>query len=299
MRDIGFVASVFAAFLMQVAVVRAEEPALYYILDGSGSMWARVSDRTKIEAAKDIMSQLLRETPPGVHSGLTVYGHRRRGDCLDIEEVLPLGAIDKDTAVRKVRGIMPKGMTPISASVRFAAERLRGREGSATIVLVSDGIETCNQDPCAVIAELKADGFKFIMHVVGFGVRDDAAAQLACIAQKGGGRYFTAADAAELFGALNEVKQSVVEQKPIPASTATPTPTPTAEPIAQQLTAKTQSIRIKARGPARIELEPDAWVKAPYRWKLIDPESGVEKAIVGSSNFTVNGLGLGAAGILN
>lgn len=86
------------------------------------------------------------------------------------------------------------------------------------------------------------------------------------------------------MGALNEIKKSVVEKKqisaPEPTATAEPTPTPKAEatPVAQKVSTASKSIRIKASGPGRISLKYDSWLKAPYFWKLIIPESGKEIA---------------------
>ena len=46
-------------------------------------------------------------------------------------------------------------MTPMTASVKMAAEQLKISEGITSVILVSDGVETCNADPCAVAAALK------------------------------------------------------------------------------------------------------------------------------------------------
>ena len=71
------------------------------------------------------------------------------------------------------------------------------------MVLVSDGIETCVADPCAVAAELKKAGVGFVAHVIGFDVADPAAkAQLQCIARATGGVYLDARDASGLENAL-------------------------------------------------------------------------------------------------
>ena len=77
------------------------------------------------------------------------------------------------------------------------------------MVLVSDGIETCNADPCGVVKALKASGIKFVLHVVGFDVDAKGKAQLECLASAGGGKYFSAGDAAGLLAALEAVKKEV------------------------------------------------------------------------------------------
>jgi Ca-activated chloride channel family protein len=82
---------------------------------------------------------------------------------------------------------------------------LKSREGETTVVLVSDGKETCEGDPCALVKELKASGIKFTMHVVGFDVTPEETKQLECIAKAGGGEYFAAKNAGEFKKAAEEV----------------------------------------------------------------------------------------------
>ena len=91
----------------------------------------------------------------------------------------------------------------------MVAEELKTREAETTIVLVSDGIETCDKDPCGVIKSLKDSGIKFILHVVGFGVDQEGKDQLTCLSDAGGGKYFQATDADSLMAALETVKKEV------------------------------------------------------------------------------------------
>ena len=255
-----------------VATHAAEKSLILYILDGSGSMWGRVDGKIKIQVAKEVMTTLLKETPPGIDCGIMVYGHRKKGDCADIEMIVPMGALQKETAIEKINRISPKGKTPISASISMAVDKVKGSEAASTIVLVSDGIETCGKDPCAVVKKLKDSGINFVMHVVGFNVKADAAKQLACIAEAGGGSYFSTTNATDLLAAMNQIKESVVEKKEI----APPPPEP--EVITQKVSKKTTSIRIKAKGPGTVKLKYDSWLKPPRYWKLVDPETGEEKA---------------------
>ncbi len=264
--------------LMPAVTVNAQQSLLYYILDGSGSMWGRVNGKLKIQIAKDVMTTLINETPTDIHCGIMVYGHRKKGDCKDIEIIVPIGPLNKEAAIGKIRSITPKGKTPISSSISMAFENIRATEYASTIVLVSDGIETCGSDPCLVTRSLKESGINFIMHAVGFGVKSDAAKQLSCIAEAGGGKYFSTTNAADLLTALNRIKESVVEKKEIEPPPATEAPPPEPEPIKQQVSKSSTSIRIKASGPGRVSIKADPWLKAPYYWKLIDPETGEEKA---------------------
>jgi Ca-activated chloride channel family protein len=184
-------------------------PEVMFILDASGSMWGKVGDKTKIEVAKEVMASAVTALPKEVRVGLTAYGHRKKGDCTDVEILIPAGSNDRQGLLKKVMSLSPKGKTPIAASIKMVAENLKNKENETTIILVSDGIETCHDDPCGVVKALKQSGIKFIIHVVGFGVDTKATEQLKCIASAGGGRYFGVADASALASAFEAVKEDV------------------------------------------------------------------------------------------
>lgn len=199
-----------AAALSAALPVAATEPAAQSILvlDASGSMWGQVEGRPKIAIARDAVGAML-DGWSGGDLGLMAYGHRRKGDCDDIELLIAPQGFDADGIRRQANALNPKGMTPISAAVRQAAEMLRFTEQKATVILVSDGEETCNADPCALGAELEAAGIDFTAHVVGFDIERGSTAdtQLRCLADATGGRYLTARDAGELNAALGQMAE--------------------------------------------------------------------------------------------
>ena len=183
--------------------------AIMFILDASGSMWGQIEGQPKIAIAKTVLTDLITNLPDDSHAGLVAYGHRRKGDCRDVEDLVPLQPIDKKSLIAKIEAISPKGKTPITLSIRKTAEKLKSIEEEATIILVSDGKETCEGDPCALVKELKAAGVRFTLYVIGFDVGEEEKAQLECIAQAGGGQYFTAKTAQEFRVAAKEaVKKS-------------------------------------------------------------------------------------------
>ncbi|MBZ4021291.1 hypothetical protein CKO11_02285 [Rhodobacter sp. TJ_12] len=184
----------------------AAPPATILVLDGSGSMWGQIDGVSKIAIAREVMAGLVTGLPADQALGLMSYGHRRKGDCSDIELILPPGT-DRGAILSSVNAITPKGKTPLSDAVVAAAEALRYTEETASVILVSDGIETCDRDPCAVGRALEAAGVDFTAHVIGFDVAADPAAQaqLRCLAAETGGLYRDAGNAAELGQALEEV----------------------------------------------------------------------------------------------
>jgi len=133
-------------------------------------MKGQIGGRGKTDIAKDVLIKLIEDLPAGINVGLVSYGHRRKGDCNDVEELAPLAKLNKQDLIDKIRALKPKGKTPISHSVELTAEKLQALEEETTIVLVSDGKETCGGDPCKLVKKLKESGIKFVMHVIGFDV---------------------------------------------------------------------------------------------------------------------------------
>jgi Ca-activated chloride channel homolog len=212
------------------------------VLDASGSMWGQINGKTKVEIARETVADVLKTWKDDNALGLVAYGHRRKGDCTDIETLIEPGPLDRTAFLSTVNGLNAKGMTPLSAAVKHAAEALRSSERKATVILVSDGEETCNLDPCAVGAELEKSGVDFTAHVIGFDVSDPKhQAQLRCLAENSGGRYFNARNADEL-GAAIEGAVSVSTEPPPPPASATVAP--------QGALTITSEIKVNWTGPA-------------------------------------------------
>ncbi|MEM8813475.1 MAG: VWA domain-containing protein [Pseudomonadota bacterium] len=205
------------------------------VFDGSGSMWGQIDGQNKIVIARETLSRTLPTLPPDMEIGLIAYGHNRRGDCGDIATLVDVGPASQQSGkiASAVAALNPKGKTPLSEAVRRAAEALRYTEERATVILITDGLETCEADPCALATELDRLGIDFTAHVIGFGLTDEEGRQVACLAENTGGLYLPARDAADLAGALAQTVATapVVEPEPLPA------PEPQPEPLARNLVA--------------------------------------------------------------
>jgi len=211
------------------APAAAEDVAI--VLDASNSMWGQIDGVSKIEIAREVMADIVDDFGPDARLGLVAYGHRRQGDCGDIETVIPVGGADRATFLETFDSLTPRGKTPLTDAVRHAAEMLSWQDTPATVVLLSDGIETCNADPCAVAAELERAGVAFTAHVIGFDLAgEEERAQLSCIAENTGGQFFAAANAEELAAALGQTARAVAEPSPPPKPEAPPKPEPEPEP---------------------------------------------------------------------
>lgn len=203
-----------------VAIPAQAKTNILFILDGSNSMWGQVEGEAKITSAQKVLGELLKDLPAETQIGLMVYGHREEGSCEDIEVLSGIGQSSTDALISKINALQPKGKTPIAGALQKSLGVLAKYEGdNNNVVLISDGIESCNGDPCVAAKALADAGINARVHVVGFGVSAEEREQLKCIPEMGNGKYFSAANAAELKLAAAEVKEIAVAE-------ATPAPEP-------------------------------------------------------------------------
>ena len=204
--------AVFASILLSVIAMGDDELPndLVLILDASNSMWGQIDGVNKIVIAREAVGGLIDDLPDSSNAGLVAYGHRREGDCEDIEVLAPVGPLDKGTLKDTINAINPKGRTPITASINSALE-LVDDDQQTSIVLISDGLETCGLDPCGAVRAARESGLPFVLHVIGFDVAGEDTTQLECAAQAGGGVFLSAGNAAELSEALVSAYEKPVE----------------------------------------------------------------------------------------
>src|SRR5699024_11965100 len=86
------------------------------VFDASGSMWGQIDGVNKIVTAREVVSNLMDELPANRRLGLMAYGHNRKGDCSDIEMLVPIGT-DRSAINKEVKSINHKGMTTMTEAV--------------------------------------------------------------------------------------------------------------------------------------------------------------------------------------
>ena len=199
---------------------QAADENVMVVFDGSNSMWGQIDGTAKIEIARGVMENLLGDWTEDRKVGLMAYGHRQRGDCNDIETLVAPGADTRAAILDRINAITPTGKTPLTDAIERAATELSYTDTPATVVLISDGLESCERDPCALADTLESRGVAFTAHVVGFGLgADQDSGSLSCIAERTGGQYIQAANADELGRALGAISSAVAaapEPEPLP-----------------------------------------------------------------------------------
>jgi hypothetical protein len=198
--------------LLATPVTTLGQTNVLLIVDASGSMKKTVGGESRMDAAKRVLGETLREMPKEARLGLMVYGHRRAKDCKDIELLSPIGADDAGKIATQIAALQPKGETPIAAALEQAARSFAALKGqSNSVVLVTDGIEECNGDPCAAAKAIKGAGLDLKVNIVGFTLNDKERAAIACVAKETGGVYYDAKDAKALTAALGQVRQQIAQ----------------------------------------------------------------------------------------
>ncbi len=189
------------------------------VFDGSASMGDRArgaENAPRIVLAREAMHRAMPEIADYRRLGLVIYGPAsQRESCNNVDLRFPPILDAAPRIIGEVDALVPDGNTPLTAAVRSAAETLEFTERPGVVVLVTDGRETCGGSPCALGAELAANGIDMTVHVIGFQLQrdfgghpssrpDNAVYKADCLAKKTGGKIVTTETVEDLASALRE-----------------------------------------------------------------------------------------------
>lgn len=202
---------------------RPKPKNMIVILDASGSMGEVVNGVVKMTAGKEALKKFIDSVPTDVNLSLIVFGHKGNNSatqksisCAGVETLYPLSPPDKPSLISAIDSFQPRGWTPLAAALNLAGQTLNGHENEDnSIVLLTDGQETCGGNPVASAQSLRLVDVKTIIDVMGFSVTAAEKSQLQQIAQAGGGEYndvSTQSDIDELFRKHSNTMQVVFYQ---------------------------------------------------------------------------------------
>lgn len=183
-----------------------------FLLDASGSMadaWENEegSSREKFAVARELLTKaidsVVQEGKP-VEFGLRVFGHqsaRQLKDCEDTKLEVSF-ARDNRARLRTVLDrITPQGWTPIAYSLFLAAHDFpQDDRATNVVVLITDGLENCDGDPCAASEALRNQRIALKPYVIGLGLSEEERGAFDCV-----GTYYDAAKPERFEQALNVV----------------------------------------------------------------------------------------------
>jgi Ca-activated chloride channel family protein len=179
---------------------------ILFVLDASGSMYARMDSENRIDIAKRLLGRIVDslKTSRNVELALRVYGHRsptNEKDCRDTRLEVGFAPDNHAEIINKINGIVPKGTTLIAQSLLEAGGDFPSPLFSKNIlILITDGMEECNGDPCAVSEALQKKGVILKPFIIGLGGNPDFARAFECV-----GKYYDAGNEASFNKILNVV----------------------------------------------------------------------------------------------
>lgn len=165
-----------------------EKTRILFILDASNSMNAKWGKQTRIESAKELLAQTVDSLSgtPNLEIGLRVYGHQSPitatyQDCNDTKLEVPFGPDNFNKVKYRIKSIQAKGTTPIARSLEAAADDFPDMTSRNVIILITDGLEACDNDPCVIAKKLKDKGVKVTPFVIGLGLDISYLEKFKCI----------------------------------------------------------------------------------------------------------------------
>ncbi|MFM7386922.1 MAG: vWA domain-containing protein, partial [Bacteroidota bacterium] len=185
---------------------------ILFILDASNSMNSEWGKQTRIQAAKEILVQEL-EALRGIENteiALRVYGHQTpfnnlAQDCNDTKLEVPFGENNLDAIQTRIKNLEAKGATPIARSLEASAGDFPDTLTKNYIILITDGLESCDNDPCVIAKKLKEKGVKVTPFVIGLGMDMSYLANFNCI-----GTYSDAEDKDSFRKVFNTILNAVL-----------------------------------------------------------------------------------------
>jgi Ca-activated chloride channel family protein len=186
------------------------ETRLLFIFDASQSMGGTWKKETKINIARRVLIGIIDslELIPDVKMALRLYGHQSPvppQDCNDTKLEVPFGRDNASLIRQKLRFIIPKGTTPIAHALELGGNDFPPDVPNCRniIILITDGVEACEGDACAVSQDLQKKGVVLKPFVVGVGIKEEFEQSFNCI-----GNYYNA----NYEEKLTEVMHVVINQ---------------------------------------------------------------------------------------
>ncbi len=208
-KTIFFLLIIFSGLALKAQKVQQslpEKTRVLFLFDASGSMLAPWGNQLRIDVAKEILSDLVDSLRVNskVELALRAYGHlspAKQQNCEDTKLEIPFSSNNHDEMIQRLKYIYPKGTTPIAYSLEQAANDFPASSDYRNIIIIiTDGIESCDGDPCSVSLALQQKRIFLKPFVIGLGMKDQFAAQFDCM-----GRYFNAKNINTFRSVLNGI----------------------------------------------------------------------------------------------
>ena len=177
------------ATLPATSSTTSEAPTIVVVFDGSASMWGKPDGETKskLAIARDAVRLATAKLPPTTRIGLVSFGHRRSGDCADVETLVKPAAQASERINATLEKHNPRGRGPITQALREAAKELGAASAQSRLILIHDDLDNCQADPCSALADLRNAHPKVVVHVVSLAMKREDAQRMMCLTRPTGG----------------------------------------------------------------------------------------------------------------
>jgi Ca-activated chloride channel family protein len=185
-----------------------EKTRILFLFDASGSMLAPWGNELRIDAAKRVLTNLVDSLRVNdkIELALRPYGHltpAKERNCKDTKLEIPFAPNNNDRIIERLKYIYPRGTTPIAYSLLQSANDFPKDDSYRNmIIIITDGIESCDGDPCAVSLELQKKDIFLRPFVIGLGMEEKFASEFDCM-----GEYFNAKNISAFQSVLNGILQ--------------------------------------------------------------------------------------------
>lgn len=204
---------------------------ILFIFDDSYSMYGGWNTGIKIEVAQKLMGEFLDslKNTKNLEIALRCYGHqtpfRPVRNCEDSKLEVAFAPVLTNSKIVKdrINKLTPTGTTPIAYSLgECAADFPVDGKVRNVVILITDGIEECGGDPCAVSKALQSKNIFLRPFVIGIGLNVEFADVFGCM-----GKFYDVSNEANFKDVLKLVMIEAMSQTTVQVNLNNITKNPT------------------------------------------------------------------------
>lgn len=169
---------------------------ILFIFDASQSMNGFWESHRKVDIARNTLIRIIDSLQDlsNVEMALRVYGFQSPvppQDCNDTKLVVPFARGNASKIRQELSYITPKGTTPIANSLLAGSKDFPSNCDNCRniMILITDGIEACDGDPCAVAKKIQREGIVLRPFIIGIGIDEGFRKTFNCV-----GNYYNASN---------------------------------------------------------------------------------------------------------
>jgi Ca-activated chloride channel family protein len=191
--------------LLSIVSYSQDRTRILFLLDASLSMKNEWKGGTKWETAKTALTEIADSLSlmPNIEMGVRVFGHLYQEpdkNCHDSRLEVRIDTNNIKSIRRKLDEIRPKGITPLVYSIEKSVTDFAGIPARNIIIIITDGEDACDRDPCSVVAMLQKNNILLRPFVIGMSLQAKSFQEMLCM-----GKLFNTSNAAEFSATLKDV----------------------------------------------------------------------------------------------